>query len=163
MKSSDVSGAIAAAIEIAAAHDLPATKAIVLQNSNKLVLRLTPCDVVARVTHGGGAEAQLEVDRARRLAAAGCPVGLVEPHQEPRVYGRDGFAVTLWTYYEAVTPLLSAVDYAQALERLHAGMRTVELASPRYTDRIADAEEVADNPDLSPELADADHVDGCTG
>jgi aminoglycoside phosphotransferase (APT) family kinase protein len=57
-----------------------------------------------------------------------------------------------------VTPLLSAVDYAQALERLHAGMRTVELASPRYTDRIADAEEVADNPDLSPELADADRL-----
>ena len=37
-------------------------------------------------------------------------------------------------------------------------MRTVELASPRFTDRIAEAEQVAADPDLSPELADADRV-----
>jgi len=93
-----VSGAIAAATEIATSLDLRATNAIVLHNSNKLALRLTPCDVLARVTHADEAGAQIEVDRARRLAAAGCPVGVVEPHADPLVYTRGRFAVTLWTY-----------------------------------------------------------------
>jgi hypothetical protein len=66
--------------------------------------------------------------------------------------------VTLWTYYEPATPHVSAVNYATALERLHAGMREVDVPSPRFTDRIAEAEEVVANPDLSPELADADRV-----
>ena len=37
-------------------------------------------------------------------------------------------------------------------------MRKVDVPSPRFTDRIAEAEEVVANPDLSPELADADRV-----
>jgi thiamine kinase-like enzyme len=77
---------------------------------------------------------------------------------DPRVYTRDGFDVTLWTYYELVTPPVSPVDYAKTLERLHAGMRELDVPSPRFTDRIAEAEEVVANPDLSPELADADRV-----
>ena len=158
MEPYDVSRAIAAAIEVASSLHLPADNAIILHNSNKLTLRLTPCDVVARATHADQEGAQLEVDRAQRLAAAGCPVGVVESRVDPLVSTRDGFAVTLWTYYEPVTPRLSAVDYAQALERLHAGMRTVALGSPRFTDRIADAEQVADNPDLSPELTAADRM-----
>ena len=152
MEQDDVTSVIAAAL------DLPADNAIVLHNSNKLALRLTPGDVLARVAHIEEGGAQLEVDRAQRLAAAGCPVGAVEPRANPFVYTRGGFAVTLWTYYEPVTPQVSHIDYAMALKRLHAGMRTVELASPRFTDRIADAEQIADNPDLSPELADADRV-----
>jgi Phosphotransferase enzyme family len=74
------------------------------------------------------------------------------------VYTRDGFEVTLWIYYEPVTPHVSPVDYARALERLHAAMRKVDVPGPRFTDRIAEAEEVVANPDLSPELADADRV-----
>ena len=53
---------------------------------------------------------------------------------------------------------VSPVDYARALERLHAGMREVDVPSPRFTDRIAEAEEIIASPDLSPELADADRV-----
>src|SRR6185437_7528826 len=45
----DVTRAIAAATSIATSLDLPASDAIVLHNSNKLALRLTPCDVLARV------------------------------------------------------------------------------------------------------------------
>jgi hypothetical protein len=74
------------------------------------------------------------------------------------VYTRDGFAVTLWIYYEPVTPDVSPVEYAKALEQLHVGMRKVDAASPRFTDRIAEAEEIVANPDLSPELADADRL-----
>src|SRR5690606_30735194 len=55
-----------------------------------------------------------------------------------------------------VTSHVSPGDYATALERLHTGMRKVDVAIPRFTDRIAEAEKVVANPDLSPELADAD-------
>jgi hypothetical protein len=158
MEMSDVTRAIAAATSVAASLDLAADDAIVLHNSNRLALRLTPCDVLARVAPVGHEAAQLEVDLAQRLAEAGCPVGLLEPRVDPLVYTRDGFTVTLWIYYEPVTPHVSAVDYAKALERLHAGMREVDVPSPRFTDRIAEAEEVVANPDLSPELADADRV-----
>jgi hypothetical protein len=100
--------------------------------------------------------AQFEVELAQRLAEVGGPVGALEPRVDPLVYTQDGFAVTLWTYYEPVTPHVSPVDYAKALERLHAGMREVDLPSPRFTDRIAEAQGVVANPDLSPKLADAD-------
>jgi hypothetical protein len=66
--------------------------------------------------------------------------------------------VTLWTYYEPVTPHVSPADYAEALEQLHAGLRKAEVPSPRFTDRIADAEEIVADPDRSPDLADADRV-----
>jgi Phosphotransferase enzyme family len=153
---SDVTRAIAAATSLAASLDLPANDAVVLHNSNRLALRLTPGDILARVAPGWHEAAQLEVVLAQRLAALGCPVGLLEPRVDPRVYTRDGFDVTLWVYYEPVTPQLSPVDYAKALERLHTGMREVDVPSPRFTDRVAEAEEVVANPDLSPELADAD-------
>lgn len=158
MEMSEVTRAVAAATSIAASLDLPVNDAIVLHNSNKLALRLAPCDVFARVAPVGQEVAQLEVELAQRLAEVGCPVGALEPRVDPLVYTRDGFAVTLWTYYEPVTPHVSPVDYAKALERLHAGMRKVDVESPRFTDRIAEAEEIVGNPDLSPELADADRV-----
>jgi phosphotransferase family enzyme len=155
---SDVTRAIAAATSVAASLDLPASDAIVLHNSNRLALRLMPCDVLARVAHGGHEAAQFEVELAQQLAEAGCPVGPLEPRVDPRVYTRDGFAVTLWIYYEPVTPHISPADYANALERLHAGMRRVDVPRPRFMDRIAEAEEVVAGLDLSPELADADRL-----
>ncbi|TCC51419.1 aminoglycoside phosphotransferase family protein [Kribbella capetownensis] len=155
---SDITRAIAAATSIATELDLPANDAIVLHNSNKLALRLTPSDVFARVAPVGEEVAEFEIELAQRLAEVGSPVCALEPRVDPLVYTRDGFAVTLWTYYEPVTPHVPPADYATALERLHAGMRKVDLPSPRFTDRIAEAEEIVANPDLSPELADADRV-----
>jgi len=152
----DVTRAIAAATSIAASLDLPTDDAIVLHNSNKLALRLMPCDVFARVAPVGQEVAQFEVELAERLAEVGSPVCPLEPRVDPRVHTRDGFAVTLWTYYEPVTPQVSPADYAKALERLHAGMREVDVPSPRFTDRIAEAEEVIADPERSPELADAE-------
>jgi hypothetical protein len=72
------------------------------------------------------------------------------------VYARDGFAVTLWVYYEPLPTRVAPVDYAMALARLHAGMRGVDMASPGFRDRIAEAHQVASDPALSPELAEAD-------
>lgn len=158
MEISDITRAIAAATSIAESLGLPVEDAIVLHNSNKLALRLTPCDVLARVAFVGQEVAELEVELAQQLAEAGCPVGHLEPRVDPRVYTRDGFAITLWTFYEAVTPHVAPADFAKALEQLHAGMRRVDVPSPRFTDRIAEAQEVVADPDRSPELADADRV-----
>ncbi|MGH3167538.1 MAG: phosphotransferase enzyme family protein [Trebonia sp.] len=155
---SDVTRAIAAATSVAASLGLPASDATVLHNSNKLALRLTPCDTFARVAPAGQEVAQFEVDLAQRLAGAGCPVALLEPRVDSLVHTRDGFKVTLWTYYGPVTPHVAPADYARALERLHAGMREVDVPSPRFTDRITEAEKIVASPDLSPELADADRV-----
>jgi hypothetical protein len=155
---SDVTRAIAAATSVAASLGLPVNDAVVLHRSNRLALRLTPCDVLARVAPPGHEAAQFEVELAQRLAGAGCPVGPLEPRVDPLVYPRDGFEVTLWVYYETVAPHVSPADYAKALERLHHGMRKVDVPGPRFTDRIAAAEEVVASPDLSPELADADRA-----
>ncbi|MFJ6015280.1 phosphotransferase [Streptomyces sp. NPDC092952] len=158
MDKPDVTRAIAAATSVAESSGLPADDVTVLHNSNKLALRLTPCDVFARVAPVGQEVAQFEVDLAQRLIKAGCPVCPLEPRADPRVYVRDGFAVTLWTYYEPVAPLVPPVDYARALERLHAGMRDIGMACPRFTDRITEAEDVVADPDRSPELAEADRL-----
>jgi hypothetical protein len=71
MEMPDITRAIAAATSVAASLDLPANDAIVLHNSNKLALRLMPCDVFARVAPVGQEVAQLEVELAQRLAEVG--------------------------------------------------------------------------------------------
>jgi Ser/Thr protein kinase RdoA (MazF antagonist) len=134
-----------------------ADDAVVLQDSNKLALRLLPCDIFARVAPVAHQVAQFEIELARRLAETGSPVAALDPRVEPRVYVRDGFAVTLWIYYEPVSPRDVAPDeYAQALGRLHAGMREVDLATPHFTDRVAEAQRLVDNRDHTPRLGDAD-------
>ncbi len=157
MESPDVARAIDAAISIAVALDLSADDATVLQNSNKLALRLLPCDVFARVAPVGlRSHALFEVELAQRLAKTESPVASLEPRVEPRGYEHDGFEVTLWTYYEPVTSESSPAAYADALERLHAGMRKLDVPTPHFTDRVAEAQRVVRSPEGSPALPDAD-------
>jgi len=131
--------------------------AILLHDSNKLTVRLLPCDVVARVAPVAQQVAQFEIELAQRLAESGSPVAALDPRVEPRVYERDGFVVTLWTYYEPVTPHeISAADYADALGRLHAGMRKVDVPTPHFTDRVEEAQQLVASRDDTPALADAD-------
>lgn len=157
MQASEAQRAVAAARSIASSLDLRVDDAIVLNDSNKLTLRLLPCEVLARVAPVGEQVALLEIELAQRLAEAESPVAALEPRVEPRVYERDGFVVTLWTYYEPVTPeVVASADYAQVLERLHAGMRKLEVPTPHFTDRVEDAQRLVASRDLTPELADAD-------
>jgi hypothetical protein len=137
MQASEVSRAVAAAISTVSSLDLTVDDAIVLHDSNKLTLRLLPCDVLARVAPVAHQDAQFEVELAQRLAESGCPVAALEPRVEPHVYERDGFLVTLWTYYEPVASQeVSPADYANALQRLHAGMRKLNVSTPHFTDRV---------------------------
>jgi Phosphotransferase enzyme family len=149
--------ALAAARSIATALDLPVDDAIVLHDSNRLAVRLLPCDVLARVAPAAHQVAQFELDLAQRLASTESPVGVLDPRVEPRVYERDGFVVTLWTYYKPVTcRQVSPADYAGALERLHAGMRELDVRTPHFTDRVEEAQQLVESRNLTPELADAD-------
>ena len=125
-----------------------------MHNSNRIAVRLTPCDVLARVAplaHQAGAAFEVEV--GRRLAAAGCPVGTPEPRVGPRVYVRDGFAITLWTYYEEPPPHpIAPADYARTLARHHAGSRRIDLTAPHFTDRVAEAQRLVGDRAQTPEL-----------
>ena len=150
--------AMAAAMSIASSLGLAADDAIVLQNSNKLTVRLLPGDVLARVAPVAQQVAQFEIELAQRLAESGSPVAALEPRVDPRVYERDGFAVTLWTYYAPAEPPreVSPADYAGALERLHAGMRLLDIPAPHFTDRVEEAQQLVASRDRTPALAEAD-------
>jgi Ser/Thr protein kinase RdoA (MazF antagonist) len=132
----------------------------VLHNSNRLVLRLLPCDIVARVAPiAQQAGAAFEVELARRLAATASPVATLDPRVEPQIYVHDGFVVTLWTYYEPVPPReVAPAEYAHTLERLHAGLRQIDLATPHFTDRVAEAQWLVGRHDRTPDLPDADRA-----
>jgi aminoglycoside phosphotransferase (APT) family kinase protein len=147
---------VAAATSIATALDLAVDDVIVLHDSNRLTLRLRPCDVLARVAQAGHRTAPFEIELAQRLAETDSPVAALDARVEPLVYERDGFDVTLWTYEPPAPQGVSPGEYAHALERLHDGMRRLDVSTPRYTDRVAEALDTVEQLDRSPALADAD-------
>jgi hypothetical protein len=156
MKASEVLRGVDAAMEVASGLDLTVADTRVLQNSNKLGLRLLPCDVFARVAFVGREVFQGELEIGRQLAEGGSPVASLEPRVKPRVYERDGFAVTLWTYYEQSRQEVSAADYATALERLHTGMAQIDVAVPHFTDRVVEAQQLVAGRHRTPGLEDSD-------
>ena len=158
---SELSGAAAAGSTVAAACGLSVEDAVVLHNSNWLAVRLQPCEVLGRVaprTRKNGAEFEVEI--AGRLAKTGAPLATLDPRVEPRVYEQDDYAVTLWTYYEPVSPHdIAPGEYANALERLHACMRRAELTGhwlPHFLDRVDQALHLVDDPTNNREIASAD-------
>ena len=157
MQASDLLRAVAAAMSIASSLGLTVDDAIVVNDSNRLTLRLLPCDVLARVAPVAQQVAQFEIVLAQRLAESGSPVAALDPRVEPRVHERDGFVVTLWTYYEPAAPReVPPADYADALGRLHAGMRGLDVPAPHFTDRVEQAQRLVASRDHTPALADAD-------
>ena len=158
MKTSEVRRAVAAGMSTASALGLLVDDAVVVHNSNRIAVRLLPCDVLARVHYGAHqAGATFEVEVAVRLAQTESPVAEPEPRVEPRVYVRGGFAVTLWKYYEPVpTRSIAPSEYAQVLQRLQAGMRQIDVTAPHFTDRIEEAQSLVGNRAHTPELADTE-------
>src|SRR5260370_3607552 len=157
MDVSQVQRAVTAAPSIASGLALPVNDALVIHNSNKLALRLLPCDVFVRVAHVGHHVGPFEVELAQSLTRSDSPAAALDPRVKPLVYERDGFAVTLWSYYESVThPDVSPADYPNALSRLHAGMRKLDVAAGHFTDRVQAAQQLVTRPDLTPSLADPD-------
>ncbi|MFL5681039.1 MAG: phosphotransferase [Chloroflexota bacterium] len=141
----------------AVALGLEADEAKLVHVSNRLVVRVLPSDVVARVALPTHEAAELEVRLAARLAATDGPVARLDPRVAPRVYERDGFTITFWTWYEPQTRRqLPAADYADALSRLHVAMNQVDVTTPHFTDRVTEAQLLVRSRDRTPELADAD-------
>jgi Ser/Thr protein kinase RdoA (MazF antagonist) len=158
---SDLRRAVAACRAVAEACDLRVDDAVVLNDSNRLAVHLRPCDVLARVApraRDGGAAFEIEV--AARLAGTGTPLAAPDTRVEARVYEQDDFAVTLWTYHHPVAPREIAPDeYADALARLHRGMREADVTGgwvPHFLARVDEAQDLIDDPANNPEIAGAD-------
>lgn len=160
MQATDIPRAVAAARSSATALGLRVDDAAVLHASNRIAVRLLPCDVLARVAGvAHQASAAFEVEVARRLAATDSPVAALEPRVEPRAYVRDDFVITLWTYYAPASPRdIAPAELAHALDLLHVGMQQIELPAPHFTARVADAQRLIGDRALTPELAAADRA-----
>jgi hypothetical protein len=158
MEPSEVQRAVEAGSWTASGLGFRVDDAVVVHNSNRVVVRLTPCDLLARVRPFVHQTADdLEVEVARRLAETGSRVAELASRVEPRVYVRDGFMVTLWTYYEPIgSSDIAPAEYAQALVRLHAGLRPLEVRAPHFTDRVADAQRLIADRAQTPELLGPD-------
>ncbi|HRW08345.1 MAG TPA: aminoglycoside phosphotransferase family protein [Caldilineaceae bacterium] len=158
MQASDLPRAIAAARATAAALGLRVDDAVILQKSNRIAVRLLPCDVLARVAYvARQASAEFEIEIARQLTATASPVAALAANVEPRAYVRDGFVITLWAYYEPISSQeVAPAEYAQALERLHVGLRLISVTAPHFTDRVAEAQRLVATPVDTPELPDAE-------
>lgn len=127
MKASDVRRAVTAGVSTAAALGLTVNDAIVVHDSNKLTVRLLPCEVIARVAPAADQVAQFEIELAQRLAESGSPVAALEPRVEPCVYEHDGFAVTLWN---SVIAARSGGPVIDLLGRAGSGMTAMLARAP---------------------------------
>jgi hypothetical protein len=156
MEVSDVERAVSATTEVASALGLSVSEARIVCNSNKLALRLLPCDAFARVAFAGQEAFHFEVGIARQLAENQSPVATLDTRVEPRVYEREGFALTLWQHYEQSGIEASAAAYAKALGRLHAGMAQLDVIAPHFSERVTEAQRLVASHHRTPRLNDSD-------
>ena len=68
------------------------------------------------------------------------------------------FKITLWTYVEPVRRVLPPAEYAQALGRLHAGLRRIDVEGPHVMDRVAATQHDVASHDVTPDLAATDRA-----
>ena len=158
MELSEVQRAIVAASSLASEFGLPVEETVVVHNSDRIAVRLIPCEVLARI---GPSEQQdsfeFEVDVARQLSATDSPIGQLDPRVEPRAYLRDDFVISLWTYYESTSASdIAPADYANALKQLHGNLRKFDLDAPRFIDQVAGRQRLVADPGLTPDLTASD-------
>lgn len=160
MRAADVQRAVAAATSVAAARDMAIDDAVVLSDSNRLVVRLMPCNVVARVAPASHfASSELEVALVSQLAKTGSPVAGLDVRFEPSVVVRDGFEIAMWTYFEPVPErAVPPAEYASALERLHVGLQRIDVAVPQVMDRVAATQRDVARREVTPDLSDGDRA-----
>ena len=154
MEPSQVRRALEAARSTARELGLQINEAVVVYNSDRIAVRLVPCNVLVRIGPQGWEDSfRFEAEVVRRLAEIGGAVGDLEPRAGPRVYLRDGFALTFWAYYEQVDRVTPAT-YADALLRLHASLRQIDMRPPHITERIDTWVTEVNDPEQTPELPD---------
>ncbi|MFD3515666.1 phosphotransferase [Streptomyces sp. NPDC058657] len=157
MEPSDLRRAVEAARSAVSELGLQADEVAVVHNSDRVALRLAPCEVLVRVAPvAQRADAEFEVEVARRLTEAGAPVAELDPRVAPGVLVRDGLVLSFWTYYPPTGPGVAPADYADAFVRHHAALRRIALDAPHFTARVAAALNVVNDRELSPGLPDAE-------
>ncbi len=158
MHEEDRARAVATVRSIATSLRLRVDDAVVLSDSNRLVLHLLPSDIVARVASiAHFANSALEVDLATQLA--GCPIAGLDPRVAPQVFVGDDFEISFWEYFEAVLARkIPTAEYLEALVSLHAGLRRAAIDAPHVSDRIAATLEFVTSRHRTPDLADEDRT-----
>jgi hypothetical protein len=125
--------AIAAAVDVAATAGFPAAAPVVLQDTNNVVVRMAPHEVVAKVgvwPHSADVLA-LETDVCAHLSAVGAPVGV--PIGPLRYGGRARLPVALWHRLVPVPrPRLDDGELALALRQVHDALSTYGGVLPGY-------------------------------
>jgi len=146
------------AASLAASLGLAVDDAVVLHDSNRLVVRLLPCDIVARVSPIGWHSPAREVDIARRLAEeTDAPIAGLDRRVEPMVFERDGFEISMWTYFEpGPSRDVSTDQYLKMLDHLHGALRQIDLAAPPFTERLEGIQQWLTDEDVTPDLVDRD-------
>lgn len=156
MDADDLKRAIDAAVSTASALGLSVANATILQNSNKVALRLTPCDALARVSRAHEPHATFELGLAGALLNVDGPVVSPFAGIEPRSYASDRFDISFWTFHESLSKDLPAETYADALGRLHVSMRAVDAVAPHFMVRVDHAEQIVASRRRSTSLAEPD-------
>jgi hypothetical protein len=131
----------------------------VLNDSNRVVVRLLPCDVVARISPIGWFGAAREVEVARRLAAeTDAPIAGLDVRVDPVSFRRGGFDISLWTHVEAEpSSSIPPEEYSAVLQHLHEAMRQIDdVAAPHCTERLQEAVHWITDHELTPDLRSED-------
>ncbi len=118
--------AIAAAIAAARELGLPAGQPRLLSSRGNVLVQLAPAPVVARVAtltawtrDDPFSWLAREVAVAGYLACHGAPVVPPTPLADPGPHRSDGFALSLWTYFDIADRRPEPADVGDALARLH--------------------------------------------
>jgi hypothetical protein len=140
--------AVAAAVAVAARHDIPASQPRVLWDSNNTVVHLHPAPVVAKVAanerrpDSAGALAR-EMAVAVHLAGLGASAAEPSPELPGQVHWQDGLAMTFWRYYEQDRDVrLPCAAIADSLRGLHRALQSFPGALPDFRAGIPDARAV---------------------
>lgn len=145
-------------MSLAAWLGLTAHDAVILHDSNRIVIRILPCDIVARISPIGWYSPKREVELARRLTAeTDAPIAGLDPRVDPVIFERGDFEIGLWTYF-APEPSseLSPDDYSKMLERLHDALRQIDMAAPPFTERLAGIQQWLSDSEVAPDLVHED-------
>jgi Phosphotransferase enzyme family len=136
------------------------TAPVELRSTNNLVVWLAPSPVVAKISDDR-ARALGELEIARALVSVEAPI--VSPidvgMEQPLLVG--GKTVTFWKHQPQVdADVISARDVAHALFILHSKLAAIggEFDLPNFDERLYEAVDTLDHPDIAHVLSPADRL-----
>lgn len=142
-----------AAVAVAREFGLSVTRAVMLADSNNVVVRLHPSPVVAKVGTGHHDSLQLELDVVRHLVACRAPVVAPATELPQRVHRFRGFALTFWRYQEDEGgDHLESQVFGRALFRLHEALATYPGVLPTYHKELEKVSDLLSEPRQCPAL-----------